>query len=122
MQSPTKLPCKGRSINMESVTILTNYYANPGGFNTPDFTTELTINDDGSFKTSSPYNEKSTVRSWLYEIYPNGTSGLTIVVNSNIAQFYDKMGPEVEEIRVFLEKNLKNIQTTNSDFRWTPGV
>jgi hypothetical protein len=107
---------------MNSIKLSVNYYANPGGFDTPDFNTELTIYSDGTFKTTAPYNENGTIRSWLHEIYPSGANGLTIVVNSHIAQFYDKIDADVLQVVSFLEKYLKNIQTTNSDLRWTPGV
>ena len=107
---------------MDSIKFSVNYYANPGGFDTPDFTTELTIFADETFKSSAPYNESSTIRSWLHEVYPNGEQGLTIVVNSHIAQFYDKSDSEVQSVLHFLENHLSKIRTSNSDYRYTPGV
>ena len=122
MQSLMRLRLRLRNIEMESITFSVNYYANPGGFDTPDFTTELIVYADGTFKSGTPYNENGTIRSWLHEVYPNGEDGLRIIVNSHIAQFYDKSDSQGKEVLFFLEKYLSEIRTTNSDYRYTPGI
>lgn len=107
---------------MESIVVSVDFYHTLMGHDTPDFKTNLTIYSDGAFQTDGRLAEQGTLRSWLYDISPNGTDFLTIHVPSNIAQFYDKTGPQVEGVAEFLEKHLPNIRTTNKDFRYTPGV
>jgi hypothetical protein len=103
---------------MASFTTRVSYFAVPMGFDTPDFETEITIFENGEFTTNGNFAEKSLIRSWFHERYPNGTFGLTITVNSNIAQNYDKFDPE-KELMEFLEANLANLQRSDK-FEWPP--
>ena len=103
---------------MKSFTSKVSYYAVPFGFSTPDFVTNITIFEDGSFSTDGQFAEESTIRSWFHEEFPNGTFGLIITVKSNIAQNFDVFGPENELIE-FLNSNLSNLKRTDK-FEWPP--
>lgn len=107
---------------MDSIVVSVDFYHTPMGHDTPDFKTNLTIYSDGAFQTDGRFAEQGTLRSWLYDVSPNGTDCLTIHVPSNIAQFYDKAGPQVKGVVEFLEKHLPSKRTTNKDYRYTPGV
>ena len=111
---------------MDSIVVSVDFYHTPMGHDTPDFKTNLTIYSDGTFQSDGGsdgrFAERGTLRSWLYEVSPNGTDCLTIHVPSNIAQFYDQAGPQVKGVIEFLEKYLPNIRTTNQDYRYTPGI
>ena len=103
---------------MKSYTTKFAYFAVPMGYSTPDFETNLTIFENGDFVTDGEFAEKSVIRSWFLEKYPNGSSGLTLTVKSNIAQNYDKFDPE-NELLEFLRINLANLQRTEK-FEWPP--
>jgi len=103
---------------MKSITSPVSYFANPMGYSTPDFKTNITIYENGDFSTDGEFSERSIIRSWYHEKFPNGSYGLTIRVKSNIAQTYDKFDPEPELIN-FLQTYLAN-QQQEEKFEWPP--
>ena len=103
---------------MKSITKRISYFAVPLGFDTPDFQTNITVFEDGSFSTDGQFGEKSSIRSWYHRQYPNGTFGLTITVQSNIAQNYDKFDPEPDLLE-FLNEHLSELKRKD-EFEWPP--
>ena len=103
---------------MKSITKKFSYFAVPLGFKTPDFETNITIFENGEFSSDGQRSEKSNIRSWFHRQYPNGTFGLTVTVNSNIAQNYDKNDPE-PDLMEFLNEHLSELRRTE-EFEWPP--
>lgn len=102
---------------MESIVVSVKYYSTGMNYDIPDFDTNLTIFEDGSFTSDGKYAESSTIQSWFYEVFPNGSDGLTIYVNSNIARHYDKWDTQVKGVVEYLEMHLPHLKKKDK-FSW----